>query len=500
MVKYQSPRGTRDFLPSEMVVRNHVEQIIRNTFESYGFQPIQTPTFEQYEMLAARAGEEIRESMFTFASDAGRYALRPELTSPVCRLVASDALTNVCYPYKLYYLGPCFRYCRPQPGRYREFYQAGVELMGSGDPLADAETVAVAVKTLRRLGITRFRVRIGDVGIFRQLLGEYLQKDSQLPDRQNRVIGDIDKVMHIREKCAAMAGASDLSSEDRNYAGVVSSTLGRLQEEIGYSGEFRLGADPTESPERLPAVAEATYRAAWVAHGILSDDQSAFLIDLSRIQGTADTALKLAREHLSGTPAVKPLDDLSRVCDWLPTLGVDDFDVALGLARNLDFYTGTVFELDSPLFAAQQQVCGGGRYDRLVEEFGGPATPATGFAFGLDRLVELFKRSGHEIGSHAVDVMVVSPPNRRRHAAQVAEPLRTGSCWLRVAVDLKEGEINDQLAYSRDTGAPFIVLVGVADLDENQCKLRDRAQDTEATISIAGLEQELRCRMEEERS
>src|SRR6266571_1957339 len=139
MVRYQPPRGTRDFLPKDMVERNHVEKVIRSTFEAYGFQQIQTPTFEQYELLSARSGEEIKESMFTFASDAGRYALRPELTSPVCRLVASNALSGLSRPYKLYYFGPCFRYCRPQEGRYREFYQAGIELMGSQEPLADAE-------------------------------------------------------------------------------------------------------------------------------------------------------------------------------------------------------------------------------------------------------------------------------------------------------------------------------------------------------------------------
>src|SRR3954470_8765530 len=126
MAKYQAPRGTRDFLPAEMVVRNHVETVVRKAFESYGFQQVQTPIFEQYDLLAARSGEEIKESMFTFASDAGRYALRPELTSPVCRLITSNALRESCLPYKLYYIGPCFRYCRPQPGKYREFYQAGI--------------------------------------------------------------------------------------------------------------------------------------------------------------------------------------------------------------------------------------------------------------------------------------------------------------------------------------------------------------------------------------
>ena len=139
------------------------------------------------------------------------------------------------------------------------------------------------------------------------------------------------------------------------------------------------------------------------------------------------------------------------------------------------------------------------RYDRLVEEFGGPATPATGLAFGFDRLVELFKRSGHKIGSHAVDVLVVSPPNRRREAAQVAERLREGNLGLRVAVDLKERGLNDQLAYSDSLGAPFVVLVGLDEIGGNQCQLRDRAQGTETTVAISGLEEELGRRIEEGR-
>src|SRR5436305_15321488 len=117
MARYQVPRGTRDFLPQEMAVRNHVEKQVRAAFESYGFQQIQTPIFEQLEMLVARSGEEIKESMFTFASDAALFALRPELTSPVCRLVAPNTLSGFCQPYKLYHFGPCFRCCHPPAGR-----------------------------------------------------------------------------------------------------------------------------------------------------------------------------------------------------------------------------------------------------------------------------------------------------------------------------------------------------------------------------------------------
>src|SRR5438270_6487059 len=197
MATFQGPRGTRDFLPDEMAVRNQVERAVRATFESYGYQQIQTPTFELYDLFAARSGEEIRESMFTFASDAGRYALRPELTAPVCRLVANGELTRFPLPYKLYYFGPCFRYCRPQQGRYREFIQTGVELMGTRDALADAEVVAVAARALANLGIEEFNLKVGDVGVFRSLLGD----DPARQESQSRILADLDKLMNLSEKC-----------------------------------------------------------------------------------------------------------------------------------------------------------------------------------------------------------------------------------------------------------------------------------------------------------
>src|SRR5205814_1987937 len=129
----------------------------------------------------------------------------------------------------------------------------------------------------------------------------------------------------------------------------------------------------------------------------------------------------------------------------------------LGMVRNLDFYTGTVFEIDSPLLGAQRQVCGGGRYDKLVEEFGGTAMPATGFAFGFDRLVEVFAKSGHEINASAIDVMVVSPPARRRQAVEVAERLREAKLNLRIGIDLKALDLKEQLDLSARAGAALTV-------------------------------------------
>jgi histidyl-tRNA synthetase len=498
MAKYQAPRGTRDFLPREMAVRNHVEKVVRAAFESYGFQQIQTPIFEQYELLAARSGEEIKESMFTFASDAGRYALRPELTSPVCRLVASDALRELAQPYKLYYFGPCFRYCRPQPGRYREFYQAGVELMGSKDALADAEVITLAVKTLRKLGIEPLRLRIGDVGVFRRLLQDSPGADGRQQERQQHIIADIDRVMHLREKCAAIAQQPRVAPEDQSLIEGVANSLAKLQEEIGYVDKATAVARVMDSSEKalrarlanLPDNAEATYRAAWVFNGMLDAERANLLVQVARLRGPCGEVLQRARELLRGDPAQEPLNDLANVCDWLPALGIRDFEVVLGTARNLDFYTGMVFEIDTPLTGTHRQLCGGGRYDGLVEEFDGPATPATGFAFGFDRLVEAFKATGQQVAASPVDVIVISRPGQRQEAVALAEQLRDAG--VRVGVDLRAiSDVKEQEAYGRQLQPKYVVLVGLEGLGPGQCKLRLTKTGAERTVTVADIAREI---------
>lgn len=495
MDRFQPPRGTRDFLPAEMFVRNRVESIVRSTFESYGFQQVQTPIFEQYKLLAARAGEEIQKTMFTFLPEEGLYALRPELTSPVCRLVTSNALSTVCRPYKLYYFGPCFRYFPVQEERFSEFYHAGIELMGSESPLADAEVIAVAVKTLKRLGIGEFQLRVGTVGVIQKLLEEHLGSDDHLHQFQSRVVNDIDRILHVRENCAELAKHQELNKDDQSYLDAVATTLQKLQTDIGYDGEFKLQPDCREAPGKLVQAAEAIYKASWVAQRILPKEKADLIVNVSRIRGSRDEALGEAEELLLGTGALTSFVHLSHVCDWLPILGVQDFEVVMGMARSLDFYTGTVFEIDSAVLGAQQQICGGGRYDDLVWEFGGPRTPATGFAFYFDRLVHAYEqastRSSRHVEASAVDVVVISAVSSqecRREAIALAELLRDGEQPLRVGVDLMELGKHGQVMYSHALKAPLIVFVG--DSSNGKCMLQQGTHEP-STIEIASLKERI---------
>ncbi len=184
---FTRPRGTRDFLPEEMKKRRKVENIIRKVFESYGYEEIMTPTFEHIELITAKSGEEIRRSIYNFRDKGNReLALRPELTAPVMRVYANE-LQFKPKPIRLYYIANCFRYERPQAGRFREFWQAGVELIGSSSPMAVAEIIALADDVLKKLGLKDYEINIGHIGILRKILSEVDEK------KQNLILHYVDK-------------------------------------------------------------------------------------------------------------------------------------------------------------------------------------------------------------------------------------------------------------------------------------------------------------------
>ncbi len=186
---FSTPRGTRDILSDELAVRRRAEGILRETFERYGYREIQTPIFENIELLTAKSGEEILKHLYSFEDKSGRkLALRPELSAPTIRLYVNE-LRHKSKPRKLYYLENCFRYERPQMGRYREFWQAGVEFIGSTKPEAEAEVIDLAVKCLENLGLSNFSLSIGHLGIIRDILNGYGIEDKM----QNHIISLLDK-------------------------------------------------------------------------------------------------------------------------------------------------------------------------------------------------------------------------------------------------------------------------------------------------------------------
>ena len=188
----QCPRGTRDFLPDEMEKRRFYENRLRSTARSFGFREVETPIFEDSELFILRSGPNVLKELYVFEDKGGReLALRPEMTAPVVRMFV-NGMSNEPKPIKLFYFGQCFRYERPQSGRYREFFQFGAEIIGGETPQTDAEAIALASSMLGALGVKDYRLRIGHIGVLRQKIA-----DLGVPrERTAEVLQKLDKKMY----------------------------------------------------------------------------------------------------------------------------------------------------------------------------------------------------------------------------------------------------------------------------------------------------------------
>jgi len=485
MVEFRRPAGTRDFLPDEMALRNHIDSIIRQTFEEYGFQQIKTPTFEQFALLSARSGEEIRRKMYTFISNGTEYALRPELTIPICRLAASGDLEKMPRPYRLYYVGQCFRY--ESPGLDREFRQAGLELMGSSSHIADAEVITIAVRVLEKLGVSNYKLELSNAGIFRELLRE-AQADF---DTWSEIIGDVDHITSLREECQFLQTKSAFEQNDIEYVRSEIESLYRLQGEVEYTGEHQsplikeLDEDVmNEWLLKLPVTAEETYKTVWMKQNGISEKYSNLLMDISRVCGTKETITENSETLLKDTLAENALQNLLQVCEWLDVYGVKTYEIALGITRGFDFYTGTVFKIDFPMFGAQKHICGGGRYDNLVGEFGGAEIPATGFAFGFERVVEAFKKSGHDFVKPKKDYyMATTSEDLMPQAIKVAEMLRKEG--KKVEIDLMGRNLTTQLDYAAKANFDYAIILDSESLEQEIVTLMDMKTREKQQIKIS---------------
>ena len=382
MLDNAPPPATRDRLPADAALHRQLGYAFARTAEAYGFEEVATPMFERADLFAARSGPDIKNSLLTFHCDHEEYALRPEMTAPVCRMVASGAFADAPWPHKLFYIAPCFRYCRPHSGRTREFTQAGIELLGDGSPAADAEVIAAGYRFLRGIGMPALALTVGTAGIFRELLPEELTADERAT-----VLGHLDRLAGVVERSASYAEAPGplLLEQLRNDR----RELAALQARSDFRGEYAVNELPRLTrhalARRLPDEAAATFRHVWNVEGYVPEETGDLLVRTSRLRGALDDVSATASDTLAGTRARHAVAGLMDTCRHLRHYGIEDFDVSLGIARGLTFYTGTVFEISS----GARKLCGGGRYDLLVELFGGEPTPATGCAVRFDTLQAL---------------------------------------------------------------------------------------------------------------
>ncbi|MFB3766103.1 MAG: histidine--tRNA ligase [Methanotrichaceae archaeon] len=434
------PRGTRDFLPEDAWRRDTVRKAMQKVLERWGYQEIATPTFEHLELFTIKSGESVLDEIYSFKDKSGRdLALRPELTAPVMRMYVNE-LQNVAKPLRLYYYGSCFRYERPQRGRFREFWQFGAELIGGNKPDSEAEVIALADQMLKNVNI-RGDIHVGYLGLIRSILGKIE------PEHRPEIMRMIDK--KERENLGSYLqriGAEDIG----------------LLELIDLKGRDALD----KAMEISQAIANIEDKSA---SG--SNEEPTQPIQ----QASADSKGRASARTGRAVKAEERLEGFQRTIEILDSYGVDaviDFEIV----RGLEYYSGTVFEIYAEGLGAQSQICGGGTYE-LAGLFGGAETSSTGFGLGFDRIMEIvqideLRRS---------PVVLAYTPDVKLEAVRLAKRLREK---MPVVLDVMGRSLGAQLKAASGSGAKHVIIVGENELKSGKLTLRNMETGMQVSLPL----------------
>jgi histidyl-tRNA synthetase len=410
--QFEPPSGTRDFLAGALRTREHVFSQIREVFERYGFEPLQTPAFERLETLTGKYGDEGDKLIFKIlrrgeheATGEADLALRYDMTVPLARVVAGYG-SQLPTPYKRHAMGPVWRADRPGKGRFREFAQCDVDVVGSASPLADAEVVCALTDALDAVGVRDYRVLVNS--------------------RQ------------------ALSGLLEVYGVPADLGGGVLITLDKLDK---------------LSPEKVAAeLVDARSLAPGIAEALVGDLTAADAVD--RMQ----TALK---DSEAGRAGLEEIDGLLELAS--PKVGEDRIAFTPSLVRGLDYYTGVIFEVVAE--GMPGSIASGGRYDRLIAALGGPNVPACGGSLGVERIIGLL--NDNEGDAHRIDVAVtVIAEDTASEVMGFAAQLRDAG--LRTEVYLAASrKLAKQLKWAADRKARFALIYGASDKEAGVITVRD---------------------------
>lgn len=396
----QQLRGTRDVLPDEYDIRQMVREEIIKAFERYGYRGVEVPIIEPVELHLRKSGEAIRQHMYTFY-DLGRenICLRPEFTASVARMF-NTKLQNEPLPLRLFYMGSAFRYDRPQAGRYREFTQAGIEIIGGKGEEYDAEIIALACHIMDALSISDYEVVIGNIGITLEFLSRkniservksyFIESLEQIGKADNKE----DCIKNIEDGLLKMGiSISHPTIEEKELL----AALKKLPEEetskvIAWIIESIYG--PSKNRNSIEIAQNMLKKIRLSEQSSEIRETIEFISKLTNIKGSFQDVFNRTNELLlEYNLDKKPLDELQKIIDYLTCYNIDlnKIRIDFGFGRGIQYYTGMIFEIYASSYLLsenQKQVCGGGRYDTLITDLGGNRkTPALGFSFGLERLI-----------------------------------------------------------------------------------------------------------------
>lgn len=431
-IKAHTLSGFMELLPAPQTQMERLMEVLRSSYGVYGFTPLDTPIIEASDVLLAKGGGETEKQIYRFSKGDSDLSLRFDLTVPLAKYVALH-YADLAFPFRRFQIGKVYRGERAQRGRFREFYQADIDIIGDGalDILNEAEIPAIIYDTFTRLGLHRFRIRVNN----RKVLNGFF----------------------------AILGLSE-------QAGDVLRTIDKLD---------KIGADKVR--ELLTDTCGVTVEQAdeilrFIACPGTSADKLAFLEQYRGRSDVFDTGL----------------DELRTVVGYLPAFGVpeENFELDLTIARGLDYYTGTVYEtvlLDHPEVGS---ICSGGRYDDLAGYYTNKSLPGVGISIGLTRLFYILQEQNmisDAVLTAPADVLILPMTDDLSAAVSLASMLRAGG--LRVQLYSEKKKFKAKIGYADKLGIPFVIFLGEDEIAQNVCALKNMdTGEQEPVTQAAALE------------
>ena len=406
--------GFMELMPNEQVLFNQMREKIRKTYEKYGFLPIDTPVIESSKVLLAKAGGETEKQVYSFTKGDSELTLRFDLTVPLAKYVA-EYNNELSFPFRRYQIGKVYRGERAQRGRYREFYQCDIDIIGDGELniINDAEIPSIMYDTFKALDVGKFTIRINN----------------------RKILNGIFEYIDAKE---------------------INSDIMRIIDKIEKIGEEKVRAELKELG--------------------LSDTSIKFIIDFININGTTDEKIKaLSNLNIENETFKKGLEELTEVVKYIRMFNVpeDYFMVDLSIARGLDYYTGTVYETFLDDYKSIGSVCSGGRYNDLAEFYTDKKLPGVGMSIGLTRLffvlndLNLIKTENKSISK----VLIISMVDDLKPAIETANTLRKANINAEIYFDDKK--MKAKFKYADKLKIPYVIVIGEDEVKSGKLTLKN---------------------------
>ncbi len=425
MIEPRILKGTRDLLPETMQIRQYVIGVLKEIFERFGFEPLETPAIEYAETFEGKSDEETDKLIYKF-KDRGnrRIALRYELNVALARVIAM--YPELVKPFKRYQMGPVWRADKPQKGRYRELWQCDIDSVGTSSMLADAELIIIVYEALTRLGFEHFTIKINN----RKILSSLAQ-----------------------------------------YVGVPETQSGNIYRAI----------------DKLEKIGAEGVRAELINTG-LNETISDRLLDLVQEKGDNEKLIAEMKEKLVGFPkGLEGVIELEGIINYLEDAEVSDkyYQIDLSMVRGLGYYTGPIFEtvVEKPKIGS---LGGGGRYDNLVGIFSKQNYPATGYSFGLERIIDVIEELNmipSSVGKTITQALVTTFDSGLAGASlNLANKLRDKG--IRTEMYLKENDnLGKQFRYADRKGIPYVLILGPDEKREGSVTVKDMKSGEQISLS-----------------